>query len=305
MCDTCGCNREEAFHIHTGKQDCDGHGHHGTHSHRNEDGHVVVHTHVHPHGCDHEHRHAHESDLGHSHGGGESRTLDVHRSLLSANDRIAERNRGYFQAKKIRAINVLSSPGAGKTTLLERTLAQATDRKAMAVVVGDLETENDAVRLRGGGAEVVQVTTGTLCHLDAGMVSAAVREMELPENGILFIENVGNLVCPASFDLGESERVVLFSVTEGEDKPLKYPPIFKSANLVLLTKVDLAEAAGFDREAALRNVREVAPQARIIELSARNGKGMAEWFEYLSAPWPGGTAVRPILADAKPTRAEK
>lgn len=268
MCDTCGCNREEAFHVHTGVAD----NHRHYHSHRSSGGHVIVHG--------HEDSHQHERGNQHTHDN-EARTLDVHRSLLAANDRLAERNRGFFHAKKIRAINVLSSPGAGKTTLLERTLSQPPSELSMAVVVGDLATENDAARLRANGAEVVQVTTGTLCHLDAGMVGAAIEEMNLPEKGTLFIENVGNLVCPASFDLGESERVVLFSVTEGEDKPLKYPPIFKVADVVVITKTDLVEATGFDRKMALDNLRKIAPQAQIIELSARAGQGMKEWFEFV------------------------
>ena len=151
----------------------------------------------------------------------------------------------------------------------------------MAVLVGDLETDNDGRRLSRPHAPVAQITTGTVCHLDAGMIARAVQSLNLDGVKVLFIENVGNLVCPASFDLGEQVRVVLLSTTEGEDKPLKYPPIFKSAHLVLLTKVDVADVLGFQRDVAVENIRRIAPQAKIIQLSARTGEGLAEWYEFL------------------------
>lgn len=202
---------------------------------------------------------------------------------MNKNDRLAERNRGFFLGRGIRALNLMSSPGAGKTTLIEKTLATLGDTLPAAVIVGDLETDNDAERIRGKGAPVVQVTTGTACHLDADMVARGLDALELGECRLLLLENVGNLVCPASYDLGENARVVLISVTEGEDKPLKYPPVFKGAELVVITKTDIAEAVGFDRELALKNIREVAPQAKIIELSSRTGEGMDAWLDYLSA----------------------
>jgi hydrogenase nickel incorporation protein HypB len=207
--------------------------------------------------------------------------IDVQVPLLDKNDRLAGRNRGFFKARGIAVLNLVSSPGSGKTTLLERTLDEFGKATRCAVVVGDLETDRDAQRLRRSHAPVAQITTGTACHLDAEMVARGVEALDLDGVRILFIENVGNLVCPASFDLGESTRVVLLSTTEGEDKPLKYPPIFKSAHVVLLTKIDVAEVLGFDRVAAARNIRAIAPQARLIEMSARNGQGMAEWYEFL------------------------
>lgn len=209
------------------------------------------------------------------------RSLDLRVSLLEKNDILAERNRGYFLGRGLAALNLVSSPGAGKTTLLERTLDEFALQTKCAVLVGDLETDNDGNRLRRAHAPVAQITTGTVCHLDASMISRAAQSIDLSGVKILFIENVGNLVCPASFDLGEQVRVVLLSTTEGEDKPLKYPPIFKSANLVLLTKVDVADALGFKREIAVENIRRIAPQARIIQLSARSGEGMSEWYAFL------------------------
>jgi len=214
------------------------------------------------------------------------RSIDLNIPLLEKNDILAERNRGYFLGRGLFALNLVSSPGSGKTTLLERTLDEFGLDEHCAVLVGDLETDNDGRRLNRPHAAVAQITTGTTCHLDAGMIARAAEEIDLDGVRVLFIENVGNLVCPAAFDLGEQSRVVLLSCTEGEDKPLKYPPIFKSAHLVLLTKVDVADAVGFDRKLAVENIRRVAPQAQIIELSARSGEGVAQWYDYLRTHLP-------------------
>jgi hydrogenase nickel incorporation protein HypB len=201
--------------------------------------------------------------------------------VLAQNDRFAERNRGAFQALGIAVLNVVSSPGAGKTTLLQKSLELLQDRRRAAVIVGDLATQNDADRLRTTGAPVVQVTTGTLCHLEAEMVWHALAKLDLKSLDLVIIENVGNLVCPASFDLGESARVALLSTTEGEDKPLKYPPIFQNADAVVLTKLDLGDAVEFNRAAALTNLRQASPKARLFETSAKTGAGMAAWCDYL------------------------
>ena len=223
--------------------------------------------------------HAHTAADGsvswHSHAGKDTP------QILDANQREAERNRGYFRARGILALNLVSSPGSGKTTLLRTTLERLQPRIGCAVVVGDLETQADAEALRPSGAPVVQITTGTVCHLDARMVAAAVDT--LPKDGVrlLFIENVGNLVCPASFDLGETHRIVLLATTEGENKPLKYPPIFHGARAVVITKTDLAEPAGFEIERARQAIAQVAPQAEIIELSARTGAGLDAWIAFL------------------------
>ncbi|HVU33499.1 MAG TPA: hydrogenase nickel incorporation protein HypB [Opitutaceae bacterium] len=207
--------------------------------------------------------------------------VTLERRLLDENERQALANRTRLRSRGIRTLNLVSAPGAGKTTLLERTLAHFDGRVRCAVIVGDLETDNDARRLQRPGVPVVQITTGSACHLDAGMIARALAAIPLDGVGLLLIENVGNLVCPASFDLGEDRRVVLLSCPEGEDKPLKYPPLFSSAHLVLLTKTDLGPAVGFDRNAALTNIRRAAPQADILELSARTGDGLEAWFRFL------------------------
>lgn len=209
------------------------------------------------------------------------RTVAIKHGVLLKNDELARRNRDRFRSLGLLAVNVLASPGSGKTALLERTVADLNPRLGCAVVVGDLATDNDARRLAKPGVAVKQVITGTVCHLDAAMVGAACDGLDLAGRKMLFIENVGNLVCPAAYDLGEDRRAVLLSVTEGEDKPLKYPKAFKTADVVLVTKCDLAAAAGFDRETALANVRAVAPQARILEVSGRTGTGVSDWYAYL------------------------
>jgi hydrogenase nickel incorporation protein HypB len=211
------------------------------------------------------------------------RVIELQTKLLDANDRQAAANRALLQARGIRALNFVSSPGAGKTALLERTLDALAGQVRCAVLVGDLETDNDARRLRREGVPVAQITTGGTCHLDAAMVARGIAALPLDGVRLLFIENVGNLVCPASFDLGENRRITLLSCTEGEDKPLKYPPIFTSAHAVVLNKIDVAGVLGFDRSAARANIGRIAPQAELFELSARTGEGFAPWLEYLRA----------------------
>jgi hydrogenase nickel incorporation protein HypB len=216
------------------------------------------------------------------HGTGEApgpRVVQVQKSLMAHNDGVAAANRAAFRGSLV--LNVVSSPGSGKTALLERTVRELTGDLRLAIVVGDLETDNDALRLHAAGAPSVQIVTGTVCHLEAEMVARAVEGLDLEGIDVLVIENVGNLVCPAAWDLGEDLRVTLLSVTEGEDKPLKYPRIFKDADAVVINKTDIAEAVGFERDRALHNVRLVAPGARVFELSARTGAGMAPWLAYL------------------------
>lgn len=210
------------------------------------------------------------------------RVVDVHESVLGHNDEQARRNRALFGEKHIQTINVLSSPGSGKTTFLQRTLADLRGTLRGAVVVGDLATDNDARRLSESGAPVVQITTGTICHLEAQMVYQAMQELDLDNLDLLIIENVGNLVCPAAYDLGEDFRVALLSVTEGEDKPLKYPTMFKTAEVIVVNKMDIAEVVGFDRESALENIHAIAPGAAVFEVSARTGTGMEAWYGYLT-----------------------
>jgi len=232
------------------------------------------HAHKNAHGHDHHH------DPAHSHG---SHTVSLQRSLLDKNDRGAAENRGYFRATKLLVLNVVSSPGSGKTTFIRETAVKLAGRLRVGVIVGDLATDNDAARLRTAGIPVVQITTGTVCHLDAEMISRAAAQINLDLVDVLVIENVGNLVCPADYDLGEDLRVVLLSVTEGEDKPLKYPPMFHSAHVAVITKSDLAAAAGFDRVLALANLGRASHHATIFELSSKTGAGMKAWLDYLVA----------------------
>lgn len=211
------------------------------------------------------------------------KSIDLNLRILDENDRRAATNRTRFAELGVRALNFVSSPGAGKTTLLQHTLAALDGQRRCAVLVGDLETANDALRLRRPGVPVAQITTGGTCHLDASMIARGLDALPLNGAKLLFIENVGNLVCPASFDLGENRRVTLISCTEGEDKPLKYPPMFSSAHAVILTKIDVADAVGFDRKLAMENIRRAAPQAVVFELSSKTGEGMDAWLNYLKS----------------------
>jgi len=270
MCKDCGCGLP-------GENPVGISAHHHDHDHDHDHGHKHGHDHHHDH--DHDHPHSHT----HSHGDatGQHRVLEVRQAILEKNDRLAERNRGFFHARGLLVLNVLSSPGSGKTTFIRETVRRLGERLKTGVIVGDLATDNDAQRLRESGAPVVQITTGTVCHLEAEMVARALKELDLKGLDLLIIENVGNLVCPASYDLGEDLRVVLLSVTEGEDKPLKYPPLFQSAGVVVVSKMDLATACDYKRDTALANLRRLAPNAPLFELSAKTGKGMDAWCEFL------------------------
>lgn len=207
--------------------------------------------------------------------------LSPHAALLKRNDREAERNRALFHSKGLLVLNVLSSPGSGKTKLLERTLSDMGARLRLGVIVGDLQTDNDARRLSGRGAPVVPITTGTVCHLESAMVSRAAEQLDLDALDVLVIENVGNLVCPARFDLGEDFRIVLFSTTEGEDKPLKYPSIFFKSELLVLTKIDLLPYVPFDVTTAIENARRVHPEMEIVKVSCLTGNGLHDWLNWL------------------------
>jgi hydrogenase nickel incorporation protein HypB len=208
--------------------------------------------------------------------------VEVQQALLADNDWQAAHNRSHFDAAGTLVVNLMSSPGAGKTSLLEATIRALQGRLTIAVIEGDLETENDARRIRAAGAEAVQITTGNACHLDANMVHAALHSLDLRPIDVLFIENVGNLVCPACFELGQHRNVVLLSVTEGDDKPEKYPVMFRVADLMALTKLDLLQAVGdFDPALARRHLRNLASDAPVLELSARSGAGMDSWIDWL------------------------
>jgi hydrogenase nickel incorporation protein HypB len=244
MCATCGCENPNHSIIH------DHHSHGNTHSH------------------DHDHS-------------GSKSIIEIEKDVLHQNNLLAARNRGYFDAKNILAMNLVSSPGSGKTTLLERTLTDLKNQIEFAVIEGDQQTTNDADRIHATGTKVVQINTGKGCHLDAHMVLHAVQGMQLLNDSLLFIENVGNLVCPALFDLGEKERVVIMSVTEGEDKPLKYPDIFYSASVCVINKIDLLPYVPFSLEKAKEYIIRVNPKLKIIEVSCTNGQGLQQWYNWL------------------------
>src|SRR3954470_5267066 len=211
----------------------------------------------------------------------EPRLIEVRRNVLKQNDVIARALREQFRAAGVFVVSLVSSPGSGKTTFLEKTLTLLKPKYRVAALVGDLATENDALRLARSQAPVKQITTGTLCHLEAAMVQNALADWHVGSLDFLFIENVGNLVCPSSYDIGEDLRLVLLSVTEGEDKPLKYPTIFNTADVAVITKIDMSEAAGFDREMAHKNIQAVRPGMKVFELSSKSGAGFGEWIEWL------------------------
>ena len=220
-----------------------------------------------------------------------SHLLDIHQDVLSKNDHLAQALRGRFESAGVYVVNLLSSPGTGKTALLERTLTMMIEKGyAVAALVGDLATENDARRLERSGAPVRQIVTAGICHLEADMIANHLTAWDLNALDFLFIENVGNLVCPSSYDLGESLRVAMLSVTEGEDKPIKYPPLFNSAQVVVITKIDLAEAVEFEREATRANIWSVCPEAPILETSAKTDQGMEAWVEFLVNQTTGGAS---------------
>jgi len=236
----------------------------------------IVHDHDHAH--EHHHDHGHHQDHDHPH----KSIVEVEKDVLHQNNLLAARNRGYFDAKNILALNLVSSPGSGKTTLLEKTLIDLKGEIESAVVEGDQQTTNDADRIHATGTKVVQINTGKGCHLDAHMVLHAVQGMKLANDSVLFIENVGNLVCPAMFDLGEKERVVIMSVTEGEDKPLKYPDMFYSSTVCIINKIDLLPYVPFNIEKAREYIKRINPKIKILELSCTSGEGLHQWYDWLN-----------------------
>jgi hydrogenase nickel incorporation protein HypB len=268
MCATCGCGDDAEVRVYgPGGHAHDGHAH-GGHVH---DGHVHD---------GHAHDHAHD-DHAHDHQDGASRTVMLQQKVLAKNDRLAERNRDWLRDRGILAVNLMSSPGAGKTTLLERTAREAGAEFGLAVIEGDQETTLDAGRIESAGCAVVQINTGAGCHLDAAMVAQGLDVLDPQPGSVLVIENVGNLVCPALFDLGEQARVVIASVTEGADKPLKYPQMFRAADLVLLSKVDLLPYLDFDTAQHAADLKRVSPGAEILPVSATTGEGISAWYDWL------------------------
>ncbi len=266
MCSTCGCSQPAgAVKIHKVNLN---------------ELHVAADHTAHHHGFGTAHTHEHHNEHHHHHSG-EKTVIQLEQDILGKNNLLAERNRGYFEAKHIAAFNLVSSPGSGKTALLERTLGDLKDQMPFFVIEGDQQTNNDAERIAATGAPVVQINTGKGCHLDAEMIRQATKELNPVDHAVVFIENVGNLVCPALFDLGESARVVIISVTEGDDKPLKYPDMFHSSQLCIINKIDLLPYVPFDVEKVKANARKVSHITEFIELSAYTGQGMQQWYEWL------------------------
>lgn len=242
------------------------------------------HRHDHPHGHDHGHDHEHDHAHGHDHGGhgtAGGELVRVERDILSKNQSFAQENRTFLADRGVFALNLMSSPGAGKTTLLTATIRSLESEFPVAVIEGDQETANDAERIRATGVPAVQINTGRGCHLDAHMVGHALAELPLGSGSVLFIENVGNLVCPAALDLGEARRVALLSVTEGDDKPIKYPEMFMAADLMVLTKMDLLPHVDFDVKRCVEHARCVNEGIAVLGLSARSGAGMEGWLRWL------------------------
>jgi hydrogenase nickel incorporation protein HypB len=263
MCTTCGCSTADHHHDHD-------HEHDGNHRHR--------------HKHDHADRHSHEGNHSHRHGSesGQRTTIAIEEDILGKNNRLAAFNRALFKEKGIFVLNLVSSPGSGKTTLLERTLRDLSRKIRFAVIEGDQQTDNDARRIAATGVPVRQINTGAGCHLDAHMIMHGTENFDLDALDLLLIENVGNLVCPAAFDLGEHHKVVVLSVTEGEDKPLKYPQMFHNSTVMLLNKTDLLPHTDFDVEQCKEYARRVNPGIIIFEVSARSGAGMEEWYQWLN-----------------------
>ncbi|HEU5002191.1 MAG TPA: hydrogenase nickel incorporation protein HypB [Actinomycetota bacterium] len=253
MCTTCGCGSEDA--VVTGFGDAAGHTHH------HHDGEAAPHVHADPTG----------------------RTIVLEQAILAKNDALADQNRSWFRERGMLVVNLMSSPGSGKTTLLERTIRDLSGEFPLAVVEGDQETLLDANRIKAAGARVVQINTGSGCHLDAGMVSRSLSVLAPEDRSVLLIENVGNLVCPALFDLGERAKVVIMSVTEGHDKPLKYPQMFRAGELMVINKVDLVPYVNFDVEQCITYARQINPKLEVVSVSATRGDGLEGWYDWLRA----------------------
>ncbi|MBI3137037.1 MAG: hydrogenase nickel incorporation protein HypB [Sphingobacteriales bacterium] len=247
MCATCGCDANASSSIRQ-----------------------IGETHPHPHDHDHTHDHSHSKTI-----------IEVEKDVLYENNLLAQRNRGYFEARNVLALNLVSSPGSGKTSLLERTLTDLKDHFTCYVIEGDQQTSRDADRIHATGTRVAQINTGKGCHLDAHMILHAVQGMKPAENSILFIENVGNLVCPAMFDLGEKERVVIISVTEGDDKPIKYPDMFHTSTLCIINKIDLLPYVPFSMDKVKEYARQVNPGLSFLEVSCTSGEGLSAWYQWL------------------------
>ncbi len=274
MCVTCGCSDDaEATiaHPETGEVvaiNSQGNNHH---THTLADGTVITHSH-----------HDAITETSQVHAKIHGTTISLEQDILAKNNLIAAQNRGWFKGRNILTLNLMSSPGSGKTTLLTRTINDLKHQLSISVIEGDQETSNDAKKIKETGCKVVQINTGTGCHLDAAMVERGLQQLNPPLNSMVMIENVGNLVCPALFDLGEQAKVVILSVTEGEDKPIKYPHMFRASDIMVLTKIDLLPYVQFDVERCIEYAQQVNPEIRIFQVSALTGTGLENWYDWVS-----------------------
>lgn len=320
MCTVCGCSAGEVkiegdghshTHVHadgTVHTHSHDHDHEHAHAHPHEPGHEHGHVHDHGHPHDHDHHHGQDLDFGagparaHVPGMSQARMVQIEQDILSKNNAYADANRGWFDEHGVFTLNLVSSPGSGKTTLLVKTIEQLKGEVEIAVVEGDQQTANDAERIRATGVPALQINTGKGCHLDGHMVGHAMQRLQPAEGSLFLIENVGNLVCPAAFDLGEHHKVAILSVTEGEDKPLKYPDMFAAADVMLLNKCDLLPYLQFDADLAEANARCVNPHLTIFRVSATTGDGMAAWLDWIRAGLAAQHAKRHDHVDALKAR---
>jgi len=274
MCTVCGCGDGET-RIEGEADQQHSHEHPHTHDHDHE------HTHEHETSSSHDHHYGHGPAHAHAPGMSQTRMIQIEQDILGKNNEYAQKNRQLFASKGMLTLNLVSSPGSGKTTLLTETLTALKDELPMAVIEGDQETSNDAERIRETGVPAIQINTGKGCHLDAHQVGHAIQHLSPEDTTTLFIENVGNLVCPAAFDLGEAHKVAILSVTEGEDKPIKYPDMFHAADLLLLNKIDLLPYLDFDMDKCIEYARRVNPGIQVLKVSSKSGEGMDDWYQWI------------------------
>jgi len=284
MCTVCGCSE--------GESRIEGEAHHHPHEHEHEH----HHSHEHDNETDH-HHYGHGPAHAHAPGMSQSRMVQIEQDILGKNNQYANRNRALFTEKGILAINLVSSPGSGKTSLLTRSLKALCEEMTLAVIEGDQETSQDADRIRETGVPAIQINTGKGCHLDAHQVGHAVEHLDVQDASVLLIENVGNLVCPAAFDLGEAHKVAILSVTEGEDKPIKYPDMFHAADLLLLNKIDLLPYLDFNVEQCIEYARRVNPGIQVLQVSATTGEGMDDWYQWIRLAHQTRLIGRPVAAN--------
>lgn len=276
MCVTCGCSDDSQISLTNFKTEVKTAVNKYRHTHTLEDGTII--THFNDHQDYHPYHYSHSTaELSQIHG----TTISLEENILRKNDLIAAQNRGWFKGRNILALNLVSSPGSGKTTLLTRTIKELKDGMTICVIEGDQETTNDAQKIKETGCQVIQINTGTGCHLEAAMIERGYTELNPPSNSILMIENVGNLVCPALFDLGEYAKVAILSVTEGEDKPIKYPHMFRKSDVMILTKIDLLPYLQFDVNRCLDYAKQVNPNICVFQVSSVTGEGLSIWYDWL------------------------